>query len=112
MAHRVAPQVGQGSSVSRRTQHSGQGIPRLSQRKQLAASPEETSRNRNSQSVSLGASGRKKRPNLRLSIRMVDRGDDGSDDRNVDDDEDPHTDEDREQNRYGGSPTFGSVHLR
>jgi len=67
MTHRVAPQVGQGNPVNRRNKHPGQGNPRLSQVKQLAANPDETVRKRNSKSVSFGASGRKVIPILRLS---------------------------------------------
>src|ERR1700733_4923660 len=110
-AHRVAPQVGQGSPVSWRPQHRGQGIPRLSQRKQLPASPQETTRKRNSKSVSCGASGRKQRPSLRLSVCMKGRADNGGDDGDVNEEENPRTDKHGEQNSYGSPPTFGPVHL-
>ena len=72
----------------------------------------ETIRKRNSKSVSFGASGRKKMPSLRLSICMMERGDDGGKNRDVNDDDNSDTDEDREQNRHRGPPTFGLVHLR
>ncbi len=67
MAHRVAPQVGQGTPVKRRNKHPGHGSPRLSHAKQLAANPDETVRKRNSKSVSFGASGRNVKPTLRLT---------------------------------------------
>jgi len=67
MAHRVAPQVGQGTPVKRRNKQPGHGSPRLSQAKQLAANPDETVRKRNSKSVSFGASGRNVKPTLRLT---------------------------------------------
>src|SRR5271165_1883948 len=67
MAHRVAPQVGQGIPVKRRNKHPGHGSPRLSQAKQLATNPDETVRKRNSKSVSFGASGRNVKPILRIT---------------------------------------------
>jgi hypothetical protein len=69
IAHRVAPQVGQGIPVNWRNQHFGQGNPKANQSKQLPAVAQEMVRNKSSKSVSRGANGRAQSSPIRLLNR-------------------------------------------